>query len=266
MDFQLIPPHNHRRNSTERGIRTFKNHFIASICSTRPDLPLNQWDTLLEQATITLIILRPSRINSKLSEHSLLEGEFNFNRTPLAPPGTRVIVHENPAQRASWAPHGIHGWFTDSPLLHYRYYRCYISSTNSTRDSCTVAFFLHNFPMLRTSFTDAATNGVLYLIIALQNPIPASPFNISNPIYAPCINWTTFSHTTAPKPTLHQVSSPTESLPLPHIILLQKNTQPPQSPSVAPRVLKPTPTPPFAESPTPPPPSPAIPSPRVVSP
>jgi hypothetical protein len=29
MEYQLVPPHTHRRNAAERAIRTFKNHFIA---------------------------------------------------------------------------------------------------------------------------------------------------------------------------------------------------------------------------------------------
>ena len=34
VNFQLVPPHVHRRNAAERAIRTFKNHFIAGLCST----------------------------------------------------------------------------------------------------------------------------------------------------------------------------------------------------------------------------------------
>jgi hypothetical protein len=32
--FQLVPPYSHRRNSAERAIRSFKDHFIAGLCST----------------------------------------------------------------------------------------------------------------------------------------------------------------------------------------------------------------------------------------
>ena len=31
IQFQMVPPHMHERNSSERGVRTFKNHFIASL-------------------------------------------------------------------------------------------------------------------------------------------------------------------------------------------------------------------------------------------
>jgi hypothetical protein len=56
--YQLSPPHIHRRNNAERAIQTFKNHFIAGICSVDPTFPLKLWDKLLPQATITLNLLR----------------------------------------------------------------------------------------------------------------------------------------------------------------------------------------------------------------
>jgi hypothetical protein len=34
INFQLVPPHIHCRNAAERAIHTWKNHFIASLCST----------------------------------------------------------------------------------------------------------------------------------------------------------------------------------------------------------------------------------------
>ena len=37
IDVQLAPPRMHPRNASELAIRTFKNHFIAELCSTDPD-------------------------------------------------------------------------------------------------------------------------------------------------------------------------------------------------------------------------------------
>ena len=99
-----MPPHIHRRNSAEHVIQTFKNHFIAGLASTDPNFPLSNWCRLLPQAELTLNLLRPSRLNPNLSAYAQLEGAFDFTRTPLAPPGTRVIVHEKPTQRRTWAP------------------------------------------------------------------------------------------------------------------------------------------------------------------
>ena len=97
-EHQLVPPHQHRRNAAERAIRTFKNHFIAGLCSTDPDFPIHLWDRLLPQAEITLNLLRKSRMNPKLSAYAQVHGAYDFNRTPMAPPGTQVITHEKPNQ------------------------------------------------------------------------------------------------------------------------------------------------------------------------
>ena len=37
--FQLVPPHLHKRNSAERAIQTFKNHFIAGLASVNKNFP-----------------------------------------------------------------------------------------------------------------------------------------------------------------------------------------------------------------------------------
>jgi hypothetical protein len=107
IDYQLAPPHIHQRNNAERAIQTLKNHFIAGLFFMDPTFPLKLWDKLLPQATITLNLLRKSRINPRMSAYAQINGHFNFNKTPLAPPGTRIVAHEKPDQRASWDPRSI---------------------------------------------------------------------------------------------------------------------------------------------------------------
>jgi hypothetical protein len=63
--YQLAPPHIHQRNNAERAIQTFKNHFITGLCSVDPNFPLKLWGKLLPQATITINLLRKSRINPR---------------------------------------------------------------------------------------------------------------------------------------------------------------------------------------------------------
>jgi hypothetical protein len=87
VDFQLVPPGIHGRNAAERAIRTFKNYFIAGLCSVNKNFPIHLWDWLLLQAKITLNLLCGSRINPKLLAWAQVHGAFDFNRTPLGPPG-----------------------------------------------------------------------------------------------------------------------------------------------------------------------------------
>ena len=174
VDFQLVPPHAHRRNSAERAIRVFKNHFIAGLCSTDPSFPLHLWDRLLPQALLTLNLLRSSHINPKLSAQALIHGSFDFNRTPLAPPGTKVLIHTKPNTRETWAPHGAEGWYLGPAMNHYRCYRVYANETRAERIADTLAWFPSEIKMPSASSTDAAIAAAHDLITALQNPHPAS--------------------------------------------------------------------------------------------
>jgi hypothetical protein len=73
---------------------------------------MHLWDIILPQAVITFNMLRTSRINPKLSAATHIFGQYDFNRAPLAPPGTMIIAHETPGRRRTWAPHGQDGWYS----------------------------------------------------------------------------------------------------------------------------------------------------------
>ena len=108
--FQLVLTYLHFTNAAERAIQTYKDHFISGLSSYNPNFLLHIWDRLIPHATLTLNFLRPSRLNPILLAESQLNGVFDFNRTPLAPPVTRVVVHETPDNRRTWAPHAFDGF------------------------------------------------------------------------------------------------------------------------------------------------------------
>jgi hypothetical protein len=64
------------------------------MCSVNPNFPMTLWDTLIPQSTLSHNLLRASRINPQLSAYAQLFGNFDYNRTPLAPSGTKVVDHE----------------------------------------------------------------------------------------------------------------------------------------------------------------------------
>jgi hypothetical protein len=140
IQYQLVPPGVHRANAAERAIRMFKNHFIAGLATTDPNFPMHLWDRLLPQAVITLNLLRTSRINPNLSAYAQVFGQCNFAAHPLAPPGTHLLVHEKPDQRASWAPHAVDGWYIGPSLQHYRCHKVWIWSSKHERVSDTVTW------------------------------------------------------------------------------------------------------------------------------
>jgi hypothetical protein len=135
------------------------------------------WDRLIPQAVITRNLLRQSRINPKLSAHAQLNGLFDYNKTPLAPPGTKVIIHEKPDHRGSWSPHGLNGWYVGPAMEHYFAHRVYCSTTGHERISDTIDFFPKHCKVPGLSSADAATIAAFDLSNALQNPTPIIPFN-----------------------------------------------------------------------------------------
>ena len=47
------------------------------------------------------------KTHSKVSAHAMMEGNFDFNKTPLEPPGTKVMVNEKPNKRSIWGQNGV---------------------------------------------------------------------------------------------------------------------------------------------------------------
>ena len=168
VDYQLTPAGLHRRNWAERAIQIFKNHFIAGLSSTHPGFPLNLWDQLLPQAILTLNLMCLSRINPKLSAYSQVHGPFDFEKTPLAPPGIKVLAHEQAEGRESFAVHSVRGFYLGPCLNHYRCYKIY-----------SVDWFPHNIKMPTATSTDILLATAKDLTAALKqtqrNPILPPP-------------------------------------------------------------------------------------------
>ena len=175
--YQLVPPHIHRRNSAEKAIGTFKDHFIAGLASVDPQMPLHLWCRLLPQAILTLNLLRQSRINPRLSAYAVMEGQHDYNANPVAPPGIKVLIHEKSNVRRTWAPHGIEGWYLGPAMEHYRCYRVYASKTGGERISDTIEFFPQDIPMPGKSSTDRAIIAAEELTNALKDGHFNSPVN-----------------------------------------------------------------------------------------
>eukprot|EP00804_Cyclotella_cryptica_P013267 CCRYP_007042-RA/>CCRYP_007042-RA protein AED:0.32 eAED:0.32 QI:0/0/0/1/0/0.33/3/0/993 len=118
--FQYTPPDMHRTNIAERAICTWKNHFVAIRAGTPRTYRLSNWCKDLEQTNITLNMLHPCTTNPLLSAYEAVEGMFSFDRTPMAPIGTKVMVHIKPNQRQTCGYHAIRAWYFAPARHHYR--------------------------------------------------------------------------------------------------------------------------------------------------
>ena len=169
IQYQLAPPNIHRRNAAERAIRTFKNHFLSGIATTDPAFPIHEWDRLIQQAVLTLNLLRNTRINPKLSSYAYIFGTFNFSATPLAPPGTRIVAHIKPDKRESWAYHGLDGWYVGPSMEHYRCVRCFFPESRRERDIDTLQFYPHKIEFPSVTYSDYLRQAAQDLLSAVKD-------------------------------------------------------------------------------------------------
>ena len=63
---QLFPPGLHHAFIAEQEIQTFKHHLIDGLSSCDLKLPLHLWCRLIQQTVLTLNILFPEKLNSRL--------------------------------------------------------------------------------------------------------------------------------------------------------------------------------------------------------
>ena len=75
---------------------------MAGLPSVDNNFPIYLWYRVGKQAEITINLLKTSRTNTRLSAYAQIFGNFDFNATPMAPPGAKIITQEKPAQRATW--------------------------------------------------------------------------------------------------------------------------------------------------------------------
>ena len=118
--YQYAPPDIRWSNSAEKGFQTYKNHLTAGIARLPDDSPIAFWDRLTPQGDWSLNIMRPCRLNPKLSAFEALEVAFHFTSTPFAPPGKKVLAHETPGRRASWGFHANKGWYIGPALNNHQ--------------------------------------------------------------------------------------------------------------------------------------------------
>ena len=126
------------------------------------------WCELLQQAKISINLLRSSRKNPKLLAYTLLEGEFNLNKTPLSPPGTKALVFSDPDTRTPWETHAKDAWYVGPALNHYRCFRFWMPKTKAFQIAKTAKFFPTYTSIPNITNDDNLVMAEKYLIEALQ--------------------------------------------------------------------------------------------------
>ena len=114
-----------------------------------PAFPMHLWDKTIPQAELTLNLLRQSHNNPNLSAWEQIQGKYDFNKTPIAPPGIKVKAHARPSQRQTWAPHTFDAWYVGPALEHYRCFTVWVTKTRQLRIVNLVMWFpVRPFPCI----------------------------------------------------------------------------------------------------------------------
>ena len=172
MTFQLVPPHDHRRNIAEEAIQTFKGHFISILCGADKDFPLHLWCRLLPQADHTLNMLRSARVAPNVSAYAYLRGQHNFNANPFVPLGCKVEAHIKLSVCETLAAHTASWYYIRTAWEHYRCHEVYITDTKHLH-ICETVFFKHKY-LTMPSFTlaDALIKAADNLVDTINGIIP----------------------------------------------------------------------------------------------
>jgi hypothetical protein len=130
------------------------------------------WDLLLPQAKLTVNILHQATINPKTSAWEYFNGLFDFNKTPLATVGCRVLINAKPAMRQCWDYRAKHGFYIGHALDHYRCYKLVKLETKKKVISNRVEFRHAYLQIPALSVDDKVINRLQVMAGALQNAPP----------------------------------------------------------------------------------------------
>jgi hypothetical protein len=172
MDYELVPPGQHRHNQAEQAIQTFKAHFISILAGVDNKFPLLLWCHLLEPTELTLNLLCQSRVAPKILAFPHIHGTHNYMQQPFAL-GCAVQMHVKPDNRLSWDTRLEPGFNLGTSMEHHQCFRVYVTRTRATRISNTIVF-KHQYitsPIISPEFHVVAA--AQQLIMALQGNIPA---------------------------------------------------------------------------------------------
>ena len=110
--------------------------------------------TTIFQCIITLKLLGNSRVNPALSAYAYFFGLYDFNKPPMAPPGTRVIVHDKTGNRTSWGHNAKRIWYIGPSIDHYRCMKCFMPAAGVVKIIDTLQYTPKAFAFPKTTIED----------------------------------------------------------------------------------------------------------------
>jgi hypothetical protein len=173
IQFELVPPGNHRRNQAERAIQTCKAHFIAILAGVNDKFPLSLWCHLLEPTELTLNLLHQSKVVPKISAFAHVHGHHDYTKKPFAPLGCTIEADVKPDDRRTWDTRSDAGFSLGTSMEHCQCFQVYVTKTRATRISDTVHLKHQYITNLTVSPESHVVTAAQQLTTALQGNIPA---------------------------------------------------------------------------------------------
>ena len=172
MKYQLVPPHDHRRNIAEKAIQVFKDYFVSVLCGTDDNFPLQLWCQILRHVEHQLNLLQNSRVVPTILAFAHMYRQHDYDSHPFAVLCSTIELHVMPNKRKTWAAHTMTGYYLGALWEHYRCHQVWISETKSKLISQTV-FFKHKYLTQPTiTATDALLQASNDICNALKNIAP----------------------------------------------------------------------------------------------
>ena len=116
--------------------KIWKNRQLKHLRALQGGIGLNwQWFTSKPVVSTnklfpkTLNLLRKPITNTQLSSEAHLNVQFDFNWTPLSPPGINTILHKNNGLWSSWSPNGAKMWYIGESPYHCHCWKIYVTET-----------------------------------------------------------------------------------------------------------------------------------------
>ena len=121
--------------------------------------------------------MRKCRQNPLLSAWAAVEGEFHFDATPIAPPGSEMLMHNNPNRRRTFGFNAKNACYIAPCFQHYIIFKGIMASTGAERISDTVRFKHHAIVITQLTLANRTLEASRKLDIAIKQQPKQAPMD-----------------------------------------------------------------------------------------
>ena len=106
-----------------------------------------------------------------------MESMYSFDATPMAPFGTKTLIHLKNASRHTWGYHALKAWYNGPSLKHYRIIKS-VAEFGALRLSDTFKFKHHAITTPTVTWVDIIVKATRTLATAIQFQGDKPPYEL----------------------------------------------------------------------------------------